>query len=170
MRKFATDAKTPCDRDETVSSIVSGGRRSFRDGARGFEAPAGLLNRRDSVVYLELPREAASQCASTSAPQPSSRFWPAMLQRTPAGQFSDGPTGVEEGTRCWMNHLFRTGAKGFGMLAAFFCAASIWRSWVCYGPAVTYAPTEKCVAILGLFFGLAAICAVAAVLLGRGGR
>ena len=69
-----------------------------------------------------------------------------------------------------MIDLFRTGAKGFGMLAAFSFAAGIWSFWNCYGPVVTYVPTEKCVAILTLFLGLAVILAVAGVLLGRGGR
>ena len=69
-----------------------------------------------------------------------------------------------------MDDLFRTGAKGFGVLAALFCAAGIWRSWACYGPAVADAPTGNCVTTLMLFLGLAAICAAAAVLLVRGGR
>ena len=69
-----------------------------------------------------------------------------------------------------MKDLFRTGAMVFGVLAAFSFAAGIWRVWVCYDPAVTYVPTEKCVAIPTLFFCLVVIFAVAAVLLGRGGR
>ena len=69
-----------------------------------------------------------------------------------------------------MKDLFRTGVNGFGMLAAFSFAVSIWRSWLCYDPAVTYMSTGKCVAVLTLFLGLAVIFAVTAVLLGRGGR
>ena len=69
-----------------------------------------------------------------------------------------------------VNDLFRTGAMVFGVLAAFSFAAGIWRFWVCYNSVVTYVPTEKCVAILTLFLSLAVIFAVAAVLLGRGGR
>ena len=69
-----------------------------------------------------------------------------------------------------MKDLFRTGARGFGVLAALSFAVGIWRFWVCYDPAVTYMSTGKCVAVLTLFLGLAVIFAVTAVLLGRGGR
>ena len=69
-----------------------------------------------------------------------------------------------------VNDVFRIGAKVFGVLAALSVAAGIWRFWVCDDPSVTYVSTGRCVAILTLFLGLAAIFAVTAVLLGRGGR
>lgn len=69
-----------------------------------------------------------------------------------------------------VNDLLRFAAMGFGVLAALFVAASIWRAWVCYDSSVTDLLTERCVAILMLFPGLAVIFAVVAVLLGRAGR